>query len=100
MAVEKVIRAGLVAVVYSPEYGAGWSTWSHDASPFDPAVVAWIEGGKVGPGPYLEPLEGPYNGGLHQAEIVWLPVGTRFHINEYDGHESLEIIDPDYGWVA
>ena len=100
MAVEKVIRAGLVAVVYSPEYGAGWSTWSHDASPFDPVVVAWIEGGKVGPEPYSEPGEGPYSGGLIDATIEWIPVGARFHIDEYDGYESLEIIGPDYGWTA
>ena len=27
---EKVIRDGKVAVLYSPGYGAGWSTWCYN----------------------------------------------------------------------
>ena len=100
MAVEKVIRDGLVAVVYSPEYGAGWSTENHNASPFDPLVVAWIEAGREHPAPYADPMYGIYNGGLHRAVIEWLPVGTRFRIDVYDGAEAIEIIGPDFGWVA
>jgi len=26
---DRVIRDGRVAVVYSPGFGAGWSTWAH-----------------------------------------------------------------------
>lgn len=27
---DKVIRDGMVAVIYSPGYGAGWSSWNRD----------------------------------------------------------------------
>ena len=100
MAVDKVIRDGRVAVVYTPSFGLGWSTYSSGASPFDPLVVAWIEGGKVGPKPYSDSPAEPYSGGLFGAEIEWIPVGTRFHIAGYDGAETIEIIGPDFGWVA
>ena len=83
----KVVREGLVAVIVSEGYGAGWSTWNKAEDAFEPEVVRWIEGGKVG-----EPLkEGDdrYAGGLEEARIVWLPVGTLFRIDEYDGSESL-----------
>jgi hypothetical protein len=40
----KVVRDGKVAVIYSPHYGAGWYSW-HGIPEllFDPAVVAMIE---------------------------------------------------------
>ena len=31
-----------------------------------------------------------YAGGARDLEIVWLPVGTKFKINEYDGSESVQ----------
>ena len=45
---EKVIRDGKVAVLVSPEFGAGWSTWADNAevAMFDPEVVAWVERGE------------------------------------------------------
>ena len=41
---DRVIRDGRVAVIFSPGYGSGWYT-SHDieALIFDPSIVAWIE---------------------------------------------------------
>lgn len=103
--ISKVVRDGMVAVVVSPGYGAGWSTWSFDASPFDPTVVAWIEAGKPYPAPYEYTADEDeehdiYTGGLRQAVIEWLPVGTRFRIDEYDGHESIHIYRLDEGYVA
>lgn len=82
---DKVIRDGMVAVLVSPGYGAGWSTWSSNPSiMFDPAIVEWVENGKVGHPPTEE-----YPGGLGEVEIHWLPVGAKFRIDEYDGHETL-----------
>lgn len=90
----KVIRDGKVAVLYSPGYGAGWSTWntSIPALVFDPDVVAWVEAGKVGPLPDLQAKYGTdyiYDGGAADLEIRWIPVGTKFYIDEYDGYESI-----------
>ena len=44
---DRVIRDGLVAVVYSPGFGAGWSTWAHGEQGnelvFDPMIVDCVE---------------------------------------------------------
>lgn len=107
MTAPKVVRDGKVAVIVSPGYGAGWSTWADEgpnakSAVFAPDVVAWIEDGKPEDDERYDAFEARYGygGGLHQAEVEWLPVGTRFFIEEYHGHESLVVIDPDYGYVA
>lgn len=89
----KVVRNGLVAVIVSEGFGAGWSTWNDAEDAFDPEVVRWIEGGKVG-----EPLkvgDRRYKGGLNKARIVWLPLGTLFRIDEYDGSETLITLEDE-----
>ena len=99
--VPKVIRGGKVAVIVSPGYGAGWSTWANnpERAAFSPEVVAWIEGGGVGEPDLPSDLADEYGGGLVDAEVKWLDVGTAFYIAEYDGNESLVIFGID-GWVA
>jgi hypothetical protein len=91
---DRVIRDGRVAVLYSPGYGAGWSTWASDELAgrvvFDPAVVAWVESGKDGDVPVDQyGDEYLYTGGAAQLEIEWVPVGTQFRIHEYDGSEHV-----------
>jgi hypothetical protein len=102
--VDKVIRDGRVAVLYSPGFGAGWSTWAaHELSErcmFDPIVVAWVEGGKVGEVPVAHYGDAYfYTGGAEGLEIEWVPVGTAFSINEYDGSESIRYKESD-GWTV
>lgn len=97
----KVVRDGKVAVIVSRDFGAGWSTWATklgSASVFAPDVVEWIEGGKQG-GTEFATKYG-YTEGLIDAEIEWVPVGQRFFISEYDGAESVVLIDPDFGFIA
>ena len=103
---EKVVRDGKVAVLVSPGYGAGWSTWADNKEDalFAPEVVAWVEAGKPSE-VYLENEDRweesfGYLGGMGDLEIEWLPVGTRFEIEEYDGSESLRILTPTDGYVA
>lgn len=102
MSGEMVVRDGKVAVLVSPGFGAGWSTWADgsEAALYDPAVVAWIEAGK--PDIDIEAAFGHhgYLGGLRDVVIEWVPIGTRFMIDEYDGAESLTILSPDFGYVA
>ena len=93
---ERVVRAGRVAVLVSPGFGAGWSSWAdaelQERLLFDPEVVAWVEGGKEGPLPNLEAKYGDayfYDGGASDLMIEWVPVGAKFRIHEYDGSESL-----------
>ena len=47
--VNKVIRGGKVAVLYSPGYGAGWSTWGSEHKEillFHPRLVEAVEKGE------------------------------------------------------
>jgi hypothetical protein len=90
--VEKYIKDGKVGVLYSPGYGAGWSTWGQTEMAVDKELVqAFIEGGaseccrvakKLYPDSYL--------GGADDLQLEWVHVGTTFRINEYDGSESIE----------
>ena len=102
----KVIRDGKVAVLVSPGFGAGWSTWAYagdenyrecmDFMLFDPTLVAMVENKDS-----AEDIEtyvkskhpNTYCGGADDLTIEWLPVGTAFRIHEYDGSESVEVRD-------
>lgn len=101
---------GKVAVLYSPGYGAGWSTWAHDAeistkAMFDPEVVQWVlDGkpeGKFTDEEYFEKKYGGYiyDGGMDDLKIKWLVPGTKFRITEYDGNEELEFSDIDWNYA-
>ena len=92
----KVVRDGMVAVLYSPGYGAGWSTW---ASPeireqilFDPVLVDLVEHERWEEARAYVALKYPdfYAGGLEDLHIDWIPVGIQFIVYEYDGNESIE----------
>lgn len=101
---EKYVRGGKVAVLVSPGYGAGWSTWGSpsDALAMDRDLVeAFLTGGreavtKVADRKYPD----EYKGGLEDLKVVWVPKGARFEINEYDGYESLRIFSDKDGMVA
>lgn len=106
---DKVERDGKVAVLVSPGFGAGWSTWAHetdlrDWALFAPEVVAWVEGGKVGSiDAIVKAKHGEryfYTGGADQLQIAWLPKGALFQIGEYDGAESVEASDEQEWSVA
>ena len=98
----KVIRDEKVAVIVSPDHGAGWSTWTlggrdiQDFMLFDPILVDMVERGVS-----AETIEeyvtfmhpDTYCGAADNLTIEWLPVGTAFRIREYDGAESVEIRD-------
>jgi len=94
---------GEVAVLISPGYGAGWSTWNTSSSDcmFNPELVRAVLN-KESPSvidSIAERLYGDdfYTGGAGQLEVVWLPKGTGFRIHEYDGYESIVIYhDNDY----
>ena len=104
----KVIRDEKVAVVVSPGFGAGWSTWSYsggedyrDFMMFDPTLVDMVERGESAETieTYVTSMHpGTYCGASDDLTIQWLPVGTAFRIHEYDGSESVEIRD-DMDWT-
>ena len=95
---EKIIRDGMVAVAVSPGFGAGWSTWN-SISPMDARFNQLFLDGKVDEVRRICDEEKlGYAGGSRDVEIRWVPVGTRFVINEYDGSESIMSTD-DFGWM-
>ena len=98
----RLIRNGQVAVIYSPGFGAGWSTWNAEYDDeeliFDPGLADLISNGKSqGQIEAYVALKWPeaYTGGLDQVVVKWVPVGTKFKITEYDGSENLEFRDSD-----
>lgn len=96
---QKVIRDGKVAVLYSPGYGAGWYTWSgHQELLFHPKLVEMVEANRqneITEEWILENigLADVYTGGASDLQICWLPVGTAFRVDEYDGSESIQTHD-------
>jgi len=97
---EKVIRDGKVAVLISHGFGEGWYTWNieHKILLFDPKIVEMVEKGKskeIDEDWVKENLgiEDVYCGGAYNLQIHWLPIGTAFQIEDYDGAESLRTIN-------
>ena len=92
---EKVIRDGKVAVLISHGYGAGWYSWNtNEQLLFSPKIVEMVEQGKanqINEDWVKENLgiEDVYCGGASDLQIHWLPVGTAFKVEEYDGAEIL-----------
>lgn len=93
MAIEKLIRDGLVAVLYSPGYGAGWSTWCSEhayAMCVDRELAEAVEAGDTAKAAEIaERKYSAYTGGASSLRIEWVPEGTAFKIEEYDGSESI-----------
>lgn len=90
---EKIVRDGKVAVAVSTSFGGGWSTWN-DINPMDARFNQLFLDGKYDEAVALcEKLDLGYAGGAHDVDIIWVPVGTKFYIDEYDGSESLVTID-------
>jgi len=102
MKTEKLVEDGKVAVLYSPGYGAGWYTWNREYPEivFDPSIVRLVEKGKFDELITYMTLKYPdmYLGGLEDLEVKWLPIGTKFRIDEYDGNESVELLG-DIDWL-
>lgn len=86
---------GEVGVIVSPGYGAGFSTWANDKKIcFDKEFIELIlkndEEGLVRlkeekyPDDYFE---------YRDLKVEFVPRGTRFRIEEYDGAESLMVFN-------
>lgn len=99
-----------VGVLVSYGYGAGWYSWNPSIKEclFDAEIVHIVEAyaNKSMPSNVVNEImsiaerkcPNGYWGGAEGLKVVWLPVGTKFQITEYDGAESLETIN-DIGWI-
>jgi len=106
--VNKLIQDGKVAVIYSPGFGGGWSTWnfSHLDCVFDreiaeqvldgedPQAIERLAQAKWGQGDNYF-----FSGAAEELAVAWLPEGVRFVIREYDGNETIET-ENDIEWLT
>ena len=100
----KLIRDGKVAVLVSPGFGAGWSTWNNGIPEllFDPELVNMVEDGTSSATIIAycnEKYPDGYFSGAGDLSVVWLPIGTEFIIDEYDGAESI-IFKEQEKWIV
>lgn len=99
---EKVERDGKIAVLISPGYGSGWSTWnSHEELLFHPKIVEMVENDRRDEidEQWIEEelgLKDVYCGGVSTLIVEWLKKGTQFIVEDYDGSESITTIDSLY----
>ena len=94
---------GELGVLYSPGFGAGWSTW-HDKYEddyeehriaYDKRIIEYWLNNKPSSedmSKFLESIgyKNVYMGGYEDLSIAWIPRGTMFYIDEYDGFESIK----------
>lgn len=106
---DRLIRDGQVAVLYSPSWGAGWSTWEQDpdvkmAMLFDPQIADIRDRGAPDWQERVEAIArikypDAYLGGLQDLRVKWLRQGTQFRIDEHDGNE-LVVINGEQEWIT
>lgn len=95
---EKIERDGKVAVLYSPGFGAGWSTWAdadqREALCMDARIVgAFLSGGSAAAVQVaVDMFPDIYTRGGHKLCVEWVPKGRAFEVEEYDGSESLHVL--------
>ena len=103
---DKIERDGLVAVLVSPGFGAGWSTWADqdqkEAMCMDARIVGpFLEGGhRAAAEAALEIFPDVYTSGAKNLVVRWLPKGTEFEVEEYDGGETLHVLGSRIFMVA
>ncbi len=91
---------GDIAVLVSRGFGAGWSTWASsedvtseflcmDKTLVEMAINTASEEDVI---EYIND-ENIYTGGWEDVRVEWIPKGSAFIIEEYDGAESLQLMD-------
>lgn len=107
MIVEKYIKDGKVAVLYSAGYGAGWSTWNYDHDQefltMDRQLCIAVEANdfesfnrRIAD---VFKIEGVCTLGVPDIKIAWVKLGESFRINEYDGFESV-VLQGETKWLT
>jgi hypothetical protein len=103
-----------VAVLYSPGYGAGWSTWAEQSERelllFDPDIVQLVmerDQNQITLEEFEQRMEMIWQLKGYtsycapgEVQVTWLPEGTQFRIHEYDGSERVITLTEDIWHVA
>lgn len=100
---------GLIEVLLSCGYGAGWSTWNNNYSinlAVDKRIIDYYKENKERKldeneiKKFLSSIgyEDVYCGGWNKMAIETIPLNCKFRIDEYDGAESLITYENDEIW--
>lgn len=94
---EKIERDGMVAVLVSPGFGAGWSTWNSEHREtlcMDAEIARAVLDGDIDKAVAVakQKCGDFYEGGARDLRVEWVKKGSAFEIDEYDGSESLHVI--------
>lgn len=105
---EKVVRNGKVAVLISPGFGAGWSSWGtpSDFMLFDRRFVECVEAGGHLDGRIDSLIKEIFGDeyictlGAGNLKIEWIDEGSPFYVHEYDGNEWIVTSENDAWHIA
>ncbi len=94
---DRFLQDGKVAVLYSPGYGAGWSTWNTEHKEFllfnKRLVQAVLDNNRSKAARIAEShCKDIYAGGADDLRIMWLDPNDKFRVQEYDGSERIELL--------
>jgi len=95
-------KDGKTAVLVSPGFGAGFSTWNKPEMAVDFDLVEAFLSGDMNRFEYIvveKYGENMYLGGMENLMVVWVDEGNKFRIDEYDGNERVEILE-DANWFT
>ena len=109
----RYVKDGMVGVVISPDYGGGFSTWAPAGTGdmcMDVKVVEWtlalqtiIDTNSLEYQYFIDNITHhvkntyDYSWIPGPLQVVWVPMGTKFTISEYDGWETLKT-EHDFDW--
>jgi hypothetical protein len=106
---KRLVRDGLIAVLYTNDYGGGWYSW-HGYLPalYDPGLVELIEQKQYKKAhAYVEAKQAAgewpdfyvHEITIENLAVDWVVPNREFRITEYDGLETLEYRD-DIRWTV
>ena len=91
-------------VLISPGFGAGWSTWNDKRMAVDKDLIELFEKGCTLKEMMLlcdeKGYEDVYYGGFDGLAVVEVAEGVHFKVIEYDGAESIEVLEEEDWFYA
>ena len=95
-------KNGKIGVIISPGFGSGFSTTNNRMMAVDFDLVDAFLKSDMTKFKYIadEKYGDWYDSGDMRFRVEWVPEGSRFMVQEYDGHESIVILDDTNTFLA